>query len=115
MSKWICKGDKVLVIAGNDKGRTGEVLARKKERILVQGINVRKRHVKKSQATQNAQILSIEKAIHISNVSLCDKDGKKIKIRVKRKNNKNNELVFVEKGKEVVFKSLKKKKGKKGK
>lgn len=114
MSKWICKGDKVLVIAGNDKGKTGEVLARRKERVLVQGINVRKRHVKKSQATQNAQILSIERPVHISNVALCTKEGEKIKVKVKKQNNKNHELVFMEKDKEVTFRSLKKKK-KKGK
>ena len=116
MSKWICKGDKVLVIAGNDKGKTGEVLAKREERVLVQGINIRKRHVKKSQATQNAQIISVESPINISNVALCNKEGQKIKVRVKQKNNKNDELFFLEKGKEVILKSLKnKKKKKKGK
>lgn len=111
MSKWICKGDKVVVIAGNDKGKTGEVLARRKERVLVQGINVRKRHVKKSQSSQNAQILSVERPVDISNVALCDKEGRRVKIRVKRKNGKNSELVFVKKdGKEALFRALKKKK-----
>ncbi|MFA5250660.1 MAG: 50S ribosomal protein L24 [Parachlamydiales bacterium] len=112
MSKWIRKGDKVVVIAGNDKGRTGEVLLRKADRIIVQGINVRKRHVKKSQAGQNAQILSIERPIHISNAALCDKEGKAIFVSVKKKNGANSELVYKEKDKEVVFRSLKKKKGK---
>ena len=42
MSKWIRRGDQVVVIAGNDKGKTGEVLGRTAERVLVQGVNVRR-------------------------------------------------------------------------
>ncbi len=110
MSKWICKGDKVIVITGNDKGKTGDVLARRKDRVLVQGVNVRKRHVKKSQETQNAQILSIERAVNVSNVALCDKEGSRIKVKVKQKNGKNAELVYEKNGKEVLFRALKKKK-----
>ena len=44
--KWIKIGDKVLVLNGNDRGKVGEVLAKKDSRILVQGVNVRKRHTK---------------------------------------------------------------------
>ena len=77
-SKWIKKGDRVLVIAGNDKGNMGEVLSRKGDRILVQGINIRKKHQKQQQQNVPASIISIEAAVHISNVHLCDADGKKI-------------------------------------
>lgn len=79
MSKWIRKGDRVLVIAGNDKGKSGEVLSRGEERIIVQGINVRKKHLKRTQETQGGRIVEMEVPIHISNVCLCDKDGKKLK------------------------------------
>lgn len=47
MKSWIKKDDKVLVIAGNDKGKTGVVLACGADKVLVKGINVRKKHLKK--------------------------------------------------------------------
>jgi len=79
MGKWIRKGDRVLVIAGNDRGKTGEVLSRSEDRILIQGINLRRKHMKRTQETQGGRIIEMELPIHISNVCLCDKDGKKIK------------------------------------
>jgi large subunit ribosomal protein L24 len=79
MGKWIKKGDRVLVIAGNDRGKSGEVLSRGEERILVQGVNVRKKHLKPTQQTQGkGRIIEMEVPIHISNVCLCDKEGKRI-------------------------------------
>ena len=51
--KWINKGDNVLVIAGNDKGKVGKVLETKEDRILIQGVNIRKRHMKSRQQDQN--------------------------------------------------------------
>jgi large subunit ribosomal protein L24 len=79
MSKTIKKGDKVLVIAGNDRGKTGEILARGEDRVLVKGVNVRKKHLKRTQQTQGGRIVEMEVPIHISNVCLCDKDGKRLK------------------------------------
>jgi large subunit ribosomal protein L24 len=70
-SKWIKKGDKVLIIAGNDKGKVGEVLARQKQRVIIQGVNVRKKHVRTKE--KKPEIASIEMPIHISNVSLCQR------------------------------------------
>ena len=78
MSKQIKKGDRVLVIAGNDKGKSGEVLSRSKERILIQGINVRKKHMKRTQESQGGRIIDMEVPIHISNVTLSDKEGKRL-------------------------------------
>ena len=40
MSRWIKKGDKIVVIAGNDRGKTGEVVARQGQRVIVQGVNI---------------------------------------------------------------------------
>ena len=74
--KWIKKGDKVLVISGNDSGKVGEVIAKDDTRILVQGINVRKRHMKARQQGQKSDIISLEKPIHISNVALVCKNCK---------------------------------------
>ncbi|MBS4179662.1 50S ribosomal protein L24 [Lederbergia citrea] len=68
------KGDKVMVITGKDKGKTGTVLAAfpKKDRVLVEGVNVVKKHSKPSQDNPQGGIISKEAAIHVSNVMLLD-------------------------------------------
>ncbi len=81
MGKWIRKGDRVLVIAGNDRGKAGEVLGRSEDRVLIQGVNVRKKHLKRTQQTQGGRVVEMEVPIHISNVCLCDRDGKRLKKR----------------------------------
>ena len=92
------KGDKVMVITGKDKGKTDVVLAAfpKKERILVEGVNIVKNHAKPSQLNPQGGILSQEAAIHVSNVMLLDPktneptrvgykvvDGKKVRVAKK--------------------------------
>ena len=69
----IRKGDRVTVICGRDKGRTGDVLRvlHKKSRILVQGVNVAKRHQVPS-PTNPGGIVDKELPLHISNVALID-------------------------------------------
>ena len=64
------KGDIVRVIAGSDKGKTGKVLTvlPKKERVIVEGIAVRKKAVRRSQNNPNGGIIEKEASIHISNV-----------------------------------------------
>ncbi len=66
------KGDDVLVIAGNHKGATGKVLAvlRKKEQVLVEGVRMIKKHVKRNQDHPQGAIIEREGPIHISNVKL---------------------------------------------
>ena len=66
----IKKGDVVRVIAGSDKGKTGKVLQvlPKKDRVIVEGIAVRKKAVRRSQANPNGGIIEQEASIHISNV-----------------------------------------------
>jgi large subunit ribosomal protein L24 len=81
----IKKGDNVVVLTGKDKGRTGTVLEMitKTDRVLVQGINMVKRHTKQSQ-TNEGGIIAKEAAIHISNVALADpKDGKPTRVGIK--------------------------------
>lgn len=108
MSKRIRKGDRVLVIAGNDKGKTGEVLARGEDRILVQGVNVRKKHLKRTQQMQGGRIVEMETPIHISNVALCTKEGERISLQNKTLANGKRELVYKSGGKEVVYRAVKK-------
>jgi len=64
------KGDVVRVIAGADKGKTGKVLKvdPKHDRVTVEGVAVRKKAVRRSQANPNGGILEVEAPIHISNV-----------------------------------------------
>jgi large subunit ribosomal protein L24 len=81
----IKKGDKVVVIAGRDKGRTGEVIEirRDDDRVLVRGVNVVKRHQRQT-AQQEGGIISKELPIHLSNVALADpKDGKPTRVGFK--------------------------------
>ena len=76
------KGDKVLVLAGKDKGKNGKVLQvlRKKDRVVVEGINMVKRHQKPTNTNQTGGILEKEAPIHISNVKVSEKSEKATKI-----------------------------------
>jgi large subunit ribosomal protein L24 len=107
MSKWIRKGDQVIVTAGNERGKTGKVLSRKLDRVIVQGINLRKKHMKR-RAQGMPRILDMEVPIHISNVSLCSTEGKPVRLRVKGDNKGERQLVYSENGKEVAYRSVKK-------
>ena len=102
----IRKGDKVIAIAGNDKGQTGAVLRVVGEKAVVQGINVRKKHVKKSQASPQGGIISIEKPVHISNLSLCTDDNKPVKLRVRFDDKGNRELYYKIDGQDVLYRSV---------
>lgn len=92
------KGDKVMVISGKDKGKTGVILASfpKKDRVLVEGVNIVKKHSKPSQANPQGGIISQEAPIHVSNVMPIDPktgeptrvgyqvfDGKKVRVAKK--------------------------------
>ena len=107
MSKWIRKEDQVVIIAGNEKGKTGTVLGRSDKRVVVQGINLRKKHVKRTQKTQTAQIIDIEAPLNISNVMPSDKNGKPVKLKVRQKG-KAKDLIYLDNGKEVVYRTIKK-------
>ena len=81
----IKKGDHVIVLAGRDKGKHGEVVKMmpKEDRVLVRGVNVVRRHQKQT-ASLEGGIISKEAPIHISNLSLEDpKDGKPTRVGFK--------------------------------
>ena len=85
MAARIRKGDKVVVLSGRDRGRSGEVVAvhPAEERALVRGVNMVKRHQKQT-AQQEGGIISKELTIHLSNIALADpKDGKPTRIGFK--------------------------------
>jgi large subunit ribosomal protein L24 len=78
----IRKGDKVVVLAGKDKGRTGEVVRvmPKDDKAVVRGVNMIHRHQKQTQA-QEGGIITKEAPIHLSNIALADpKDGKPTRV-----------------------------------
>ncbi len=94
----IKKGDEVIVLAGREKGKRGKVLrvVRKEDRVLVQGVNMIKRHTRPSQVSPGG-ILEREAALHISNVALVDpKLGKPTRVGYK----------FLEDGRKVRFAKL---------
>lgn len=106
MSKWIRKGDKVVVTSGNEKGRVGTVRSRKEDRVVIEGLNVRKKHTRpKSRVAQG--IIEIEMPIHISNVCLSNPDGKPVKVKVKVTDKGEKELVYSSGGKEVTYRKIK--------
>ena len=85
MAAKIKKGDKVVVLTGRDKGRTGEVVQvlPKEERALVRGVNLVKRHQRQT-AQQEGGIISKEAPIHLSNLAVADpKDGKATRVGFK--------------------------------
>ena len=85
MAAKIRKGDKVVVLSGRDKGRTGEVLEVRpaEARALVRGIHMVKRHQRQS-AQQEGGIVSKEGSVHLSNLAVADpKDGKPTRVGFK--------------------------------
>src|SRR5690349_14152479 len=81
----IRKGDKVVVLTGKDKGRTGEVLRvlPKDEKAVVRGVNQVRRHQRQTQS-QEGGIITKEAPIHLSNIALVDpKDGKPTRVGFK--------------------------------
>ena len=87
----IKKDDIVIVIAGKDKDKTGKVLSVKENKVIVEGVNVVKKHTKPNQMNQNGGIVEKEAAIDVSNVMLFVdgkatrvgfevKDGKKVRV-----------------------------------
>ncbi len=85
MAAKIKKGDKVVVLAGRDKGRSGEVVQvmPREERALVRGVNMVKRHQRQTQQ-QEAGIITKEAPLHLSNLAIADpKDGKATRVGFK--------------------------------
>lgn len=82
----IKKGDTVLIISGKDKGRKGKVVESfiKKGRVLIEGVNLRKKHVKPKRQGEKGQIVQLPGPITISNVKIiCPKCGKAVRLGYK--------------------------------
>jgi len=91
----IHKGDQVLIISGKDRGRKGKVLEAfpKEQRILVEGINLRKKHLKPKREGEKGQIIELPAPISVSKVKLiCPKCGKATRVGYKITEKKKNRV-----------------------
>ena len=82
MAAKIKKGDRVVVLAGKDKGRQGNILKvlPKESRVVVEGLNMVQRHTKPSQGDPQGGIKHKEAALHVSNVAIVDSKGKPTRV-----------------------------------
>lgn len=92
-------GDKVVVVSGSNKGKEGKITKILNDRVIVEGVNIVKKHLKPKNNNGNGEIIEVEAPIHGSNVMLLDpktkkptkvkieKDSKGKKIRISKKSN----------------------------
>jgi len=100
----IRSGDRVKVLRGNERGKEGTVLRvdREKNRVVIEGVNIRKRHRKPSAVDPEGGIMSFEAPVHASNVMLLDPtSGEPTRVRTVRKENAPSERVSVKSGKVI--------------
>jgi large subunit ribosomal protein L24 len=82
MAAKIKKGDRVMLLAGKDKGRTGNVLQvmPKESRVVVSGLNMVQRHTRPSQGDPQGGIKHKEASVHVSNVAIVDSNGRATRV-----------------------------------
>ena len=100
----IRKYDKVIVLAGKDKGKTGKVLKMilDKQRALVEGVNIVKKSTKPSAKNPQGGIVEMEAPIHISNLSLIDpKSGKPTRVAIRIKEDGSKVRIAKKSGEEI--------------
>ena len=103
MAAKIKKGDRVVLLAGRDKGRQGEVtrVFPKEERLIVQGLNLVKRHTRPSQSDPQGGIKTKEAPVHVSNVAFVDpKSGGPTRVGFRMEGDKK--VRFAKKSGEVI-------------
>lgn len=91
----IRKNDKVVVIAGKDKGKTGTVTVAlpKTNQVVVEGVNIKKKHQKARRGGQKGQVVEKALPIHVSNVMIVDpKSGKRTRLGFTRKDGKRTRI-----------------------
>ena len=110
-NKRLREGDTVVALVGNDKGRSGTILSRTESRVKVQGLNVRKKTVKRSETNPQGGFVEVEVAMDISNVRLQSKGGRAVSLKARTSENGEKELYYRESdGTEVVHRAAKKSK-----
>jgi large subunit ribosomal protein L24 len=100
----IRKGDRVRVLRGNERGKEGTVIRvdSEKNRVVIEGVNIRKRHRKPSAVDPEGGILSFEAPVHASNVMLLDPGtGEPVRVRLRRDKNGQAERVSASSGRVI--------------
>ena len=99
------KDDMVVVIAGNDRGKEGKVLKINGDKVLVQGVQIRKKHQKAAERNKKGSIISFETPIHISNVKYSV-GGKGMKLRARKAEGKKEIFVAGKGQQEQVIRKI---------
>jgi len=107
-TKKIRTGDRVVAVSGNNRGLMGTVQSRKGDKVVVQGLNLRKKHVKKSQEAPKGRIVEIERPIHVSNLKVCVEGDTSARLKVRTNKEGDRELVYKQDDQEMVYRSVKK-------
>ncbi len=102
MARHVRKGDMVIVTAGDSKGRQGKIIRviPDQDKVLVQGVNVRRKHVKPSQLNPQGGLVEKEMPIHISNVSPVV-DGKPTRVRFETRSDGSKVRIAVRNGQQL--------------
>ncbi|MCD6472561.1 50S ribosomal protein L24 [Candidatus Aerophobetes bacterium] len=98
-------GDEVVVLSGKDKGKRGKVTGRvfKEDKLIVEGINIVKKHIRPTRKGQASGIVEREASIHASNIMLvCSRCGKRTRIGIKYSKEEERKLRFCKKCGEVI-------------
>ena len=100
---FVKKGDNVVVIAGTQKGKKGTVLSVdvEKQRAIVDGVNMVSKHTKPNTENPKGGIIKKEASIHVSNIMVCDKDGKAGRIG-RKKDEQGKSIRYSKKSGEVI-------------
>jgi large subunit ribosomal protein L24 len=100
----IKKGDTVMVIAGDSKGQQGRVLVvdNEKEKVMVEGVNMVKKHARPTNKTPKGGIIEKEAPIHISNLKVIDSSGKPTRVGRKIDEKTNKTVRYSKKTGEVI-------------
>ena len=89
------KGDNVLIISGKDKGRTAKIIKSlpKELKVLVEGINLKKKHVRPKREGEKGQVIELPAALDVSNVKIiCPKCGKATRVGYKTEGENKNRI-----------------------
>jgi len=96
----IKKGDNVLIISGKDKGRTGKIIKAmpQEQKVLVEGINLKKKHVRPKRDGEKGQVVEIPAVLDVSNVKvICSKCGKVTRIGYKIEKSSSDKVKTIKK------------------
>ena len=94
-------------MSGNDRGQIGNSLQVMGDKVVVQGFNVRKKHVKSSQTNPQGGSLKWKNPIHVSNLKVCAEDDQPVKLKVRADEKGKREFYYKLDGQEVVYRSVK--------